>query len=270
MPERDSNSEMGWAAEWIEERREALRQSKNQTGAAAASEVGASIPQDAGPARAGDAAAPKNFQEMLDSWRDAWSAAAGAQQASAAQFAEAFAKVPGVGPLREHAETWRAVAAAQADYRKLEQEVSTVMLSVQRDALDLVQQQVRARNAAAQPVQDLRELHRMWVECGERVFAKVAHSEEYCKLQGELRNALTRLRAQQQKVIEHTLKQFDLPTRSELNTVHRQLRDQKAQLREQKEMLARFLDRMKPVKRTGTARKTSRAGSKSRSKRAAR
>lgn len=193
---------------------------------------------------------------MLKTWREAWSSAAGAQHAPAPQFADLLAQTPAIGPLREHTETWRAVAAAQADYQKLEREFRAVLMGVQSDALDLVQERLRERDAGAQSIKDARELHRLWVECGERVFAKVAHSDAYCKLQAELGNALTRLRAQQQKVIEHALKQFDLPTRSELNTVHRQLRDQKAQLREHKELLAKFVDRMKapPAARKSSAK----------------
>ena len=77
---------------------------------------------------------------------------------------------------------------------------------------------------ANKPIGEWRELYDLWVECGEQVFAQVAHSEAYGKLQAELGNAAMRLRAQQQTIFEYALRQFDLPTRSELNTVHRQVR----------------------------------------------
>lgn len=238
MPERGAKSTgTEWAADWVERQREALRQA-----AAAEADSGHKVEGDAATA---SGASPKSFEELLKTWRDAWSDAAGMQRAASTHFTELLAKAPAIGPLREHAETWRAVAAAQAECRKLEQELRVVMMGVQNDALDLVQKRLRERQAGAQPIKDFRELHKLWVDCGERVFAEVAHSDSYCKLQAELGNAMTRLRAQQQKVIEHALKQYDLPTRSELNTVHRQLRDQKAQLREHKELLTRFMDRMK-------------------------
>lgn len=238
MPEREATSTgTEWAAEWVERQREALRQ--------AAAPGAHSEHKTEGDASTASGASPQSFEELLKTWRDAWSDAAGMQRAASTHFTELLAKAPAIGPLREHAETWRAVAAAQADCQKLEQELRVVMMGVQNDALDLLQKRVRERNEGAQPIKDFRELHRLWVDCGEQVFAKVAHSDAYCKLQADLGNAMTRLRAQHQKVIEHALKQFDLPTRSELNTVHRQLRDQKAQLREHKELLTRFVDRMK-------------------------
>ena len=237
---------------WIEQQRELLRKS-----AAAAHEGAGGNGTERGPAPAEPAAATgagepapasqsESFEEMLKTWRGAWASAAGAQQASSAQFAELMGRVPAIGPLREHTETWRSVIAAQADCQRLERELHEVLLRVQNDALNLVQERLRERNGKQEPIKQLRDLYSLWVECGEQVYAKVAHSDAYSKLQAELGNATMRLRAQQQKVIEHWLKQFDLPTRAELNTVHRQLRDQKAQLREHKELLAGFVEKMKP------------------------
>lgn len=255
MPEHDSKSTGSqrpqqepeqsaeqWPEQWLEQQREALRQAAAARHNVSESQAGSEPAADSSTA---SAEPPRSFEEMLKAWREAWSNAAGAQRVSATQFADLLAQMPAVGPLREQTVAWRAVAAAQADYQKLEQELRSVLLGVQSDALDQVQERLRERSAGAQPIKDFRELHKLWVECGERVFAKVAHSDAYCKRQAELGNALTRLRAQQQKLIEHALKQFDLPTRSELNTVHRQLRDQKAQLRQHKELLAQFVDRMK-------------------------
>ncbi len=47
----------------------------------------------------------------------------------------------------------------------------------------------RSRSWATPGIEDYRELYNLWVECGEKVFAQVAHSESYCKLQAQLGNA---------------------------------------------------------------------------------
>jgi hypothetical protein len=72
-----------------------------------------------------------------------------------------------------------------------------------------------------------RELMAAQAECQalEQEFAQVAHSESYAKLQAQVGNAAIKLRARQQAVIERGLKYFDLPTRAELNTVHKQMRE---------------------------------------------
>jgi class III poly(R)-hydroxyalkanoic acid synthase PhaE subunit len=227
-----------WTAAWIEQQRETLRKSVDDDNQGV--EGDRKDQAEPGPANP--------FDALLKSWRGAWSGAAAAKPAPMGQFAELLVRMPAIGPWREHAETWRAVMEAQAEVQKLERELRDVLFRVQSDALDLVQERVRERSSGGAAVQELRDLHKLWVECGEAIFAKVAHSEAYCKLQAEFSNATLRLRAGQQKIIEQWLKQFDLPTRAELNTVHRQLREQKDKLREHKELLAGFVERMKGPK----------------------
>jgi class III poly(R)-hydroxyalkanoic acid synthase PhaE subunit len=100
---------------------------------------------------------------------------------------------------------------------------------VQSDALSLLETMLRERKSD-HGINNYRELYDLWVECGEQVFAQVAHSESYAKLQAQLGNAAIKLRARQQAMIERGLKYFDLPTRAELNTVHKQMREQRERI----------------------------------------
>ena len=173
--------------------------------------------------------APLKFgEEMLSVWQGAWAGAASAGEGATRQFADLISRLPALGLAREQTEAWRELLAAQAEYQQLEQELRAVWAKVQTDALSMLEVAIRARreqNGIAPGIEDYRELYNLWVECGEKVFAQVAHSESYCKLQAQLGNAAIRLKARQQAVLERALKHFDLPTRSELNTVHKQMRD---------------------------------------------
>ena len=177
-------------------------------------------------------------EELLNLWRGAWSTLSDAQAGAGPQLSDLLARLPPIGIAREHSETWRELLAAQAESQRLEQELRAVLARVQADALELVTERLREREQQQRPITQYRELYDLWVECGEQVYAKVAHSAAYGKLQAEFGNAAMRVRSHQQKVLEQGLKQFDLPTRSELNTVHRQLREQREQLRELREQLA--------------------------------
>lgn len=175
------------------------------------------------------AAAPfKIGEELLNLWRDAWTTLSDAQAGAGPQVSDLLARLPPIGITREHTEAWRELLAAQAECQRLEQELRSVLARVQADALDLVTLRLRERE---QPITQYRELYDLWVECGEQVYAKVAHSPAYGKLQAELGNAAIRARSHLQKVLEQGLRQFDLPTRSELNSVHRQLREMREELR---------------------------------------
>lgn len=47
----------------------------------------------------------------------------------------------------------------------------------------------------AKPITSLRELHALWVECGEAAYSRAAHREEFAAAQAELLSALVELRA---------------------------------------------------------------------------
>ncbi|HWK50130.1 MAG TPA: poly(R)-hydroxyalkanoic acid synthase subunit PhaE [Steroidobacter sp.] len=248
------NDGSDWIQTWIEQQREQLRRA-GMPGAGAASAAGAAGVSDqyrdlgmrwleAGQAymqgwqqfaqrSAGGTAAgetPLKFgEEMLNAWQGSWAGAASAGEGATRQFADLISRLPAVGLAREQTEAWRELLAAQSEYQHLEQELRTVWARVQTDALAMLEAAIRERRQsqgdAALGIGDYRELYNLWVECGEKVFAQLAHSESYCKLQAQLGNAAIRLKVRQQAVLERALKQFDLPTRSELNTVHKQMRE---------------------------------------------
>jgi polyhydroxyalkanoate synthesis regulator phasin len=253
-----SNDGSDWIQAWIEQQREQLRRAGMPGADATSASAGAKAQgvsdqyrdlgmrwleagqaylqgwqqfaqRSAGGSAAGET--PMKFgEEMLNAWQGTWAGAASAGEGATRQFADLISRLPALGLAREQTEAWRELLAAQAEYQHLEQELRTVWAKVQTDALGLVEVAIRERRAkhsagAAPGIEDYRELYNLWVECGEKVFAQLAHSESYCKLQAQLGNAAIRLKVRQQAVLERALKHFDLPTRSELNTVHKQMRE---------------------------------------------
>lgn len=200
--------EAQWAA-WIEQQREALKQPAADDAVAGTFRMG---------------------ERMLHAWHSAWTVSNALRVGAGKGVADLLAKLPPIGPAREQAAAWRELAAIQAECQRLEQELQTVLMGVQRDALDLLEQRVRERLAAQQPIANYRELYDLWVDCGEQIYAKLAYSDDYAQLQAQFGNASIQLKARQQQAIEQALKQFDLPTRSELNSVHLQLRQMKQRL----------------------------------------
>lgn len=234
-----------WVTSWIEQQRELLRRQ------AAAGESAAHSQQELGqrwfelsqglfaglmPGAPNASGAHDATADMFSAWRTFLTGAAAEGQGAQQRMAELFERLPPLGPARERTEAWRALLAAQAECRRLMQEVAAMLLRVQFDTLNLLEQRTRERADRGQAIADFRALHDLWVECGEQVYAQIAHSAAYSRLQAEYGNALTRLRARQQAILEYHLKQLDLPTRAELNTVHRQvreLRERVAQLEQQ-------------------------------------
>ena len=235
----------GWAQQWIEQQRALLEQVVPAAAGAGFEQVnelrqqwtelgksyldGLMLLAQSATSATADApgAAPTSpaqpATDVFEAWKAAWANSL-AQACGPGGWSALLTSTPPLGLFREQIEAWRAVAAARGDVERLEQELAAVLRRVQSDALALLADQVKARAATDDPVQGFRQLYDLWVECSEQVFSTVAHSSAYCHLQGELGNASMRLRARVQKVIEQGLRQFDLPTRSELNSVHQQLR----------------------------------------------
>jgi class III poly(R)-hydroxyalkanoic acid synthase PhaE subunit len=200
-----------WIHAWVEQQREQLRRA-GTPGAQSADKAGMSM--DWG----------MRWLEAGQSYLQAWMGAGAAGEGATRQFADLLARMPPLGLAREQTESWREMLAAQAECSALEQELRAVWVQVQSDALSQVETMLRERTPE-QRINNYRELYDVWVDCAEKVFAQVAHSESYAKLQAQVGNAAIKLRARQQAVIERGLKYFDLPTRAELNTVHKQMRE---------------------------------------------
>ncbi|HEU4600897.1 MAG TPA: poly(R)-hydroxyalkanoic acid synthase subunit PhaE [Steroidobacteraceae bacterium] len=132
-----------------------------------------------------------------------------------------LSKLPPLGIAASQFEPWMRLQTADAEFRKVEEQFRNAIVNVHLQALDELERRLKAREGA--PLTE-RELYDLWVECGETVFTKVAHSSEFAQLQGAVSNAAVRRLREQQKVIEQVARMFDMPTRAELNSVHQQLR----------------------------------------------
>jgi class III poly(R)-hydroxyalkanoic acid synthase PhaE subunit len=238
MNDRDTH-DGDWVAAWIVRQREILGARSSEQQSEGANDLGRRWTQagqsfidglrqfaTAAPSHAGEQLDPFNVGESL---LGAWTSATAFQSGMAEQLAELFGRLPPIGLAREHTEAWRELAAAHAECKRIEHELRAVIAQVQLDALDLLEKRINERDAAS-PIDSFRTLYDLWVECGEHTFSELAHSAAYAKLQAELGNATMRLRSRLQTVLEHGLKQFDLPTRSELNSLHRQVRELRLEL----------------------------------------
>jgi class III poly(R)-hydroxyalkanoic acid synthase PhaE subunit len=230
-----------WIRTWIEQQREQLHRTSADAPGEGAREfaqdlagrwMAASVAYVRGltefaQSQPGDAtsSAARLSEEMLNAWQGGWAGASSAGREATQRFLEALGRLPALGIAREHVEAWRELAAAQRECQELEQALRLELTRMQNDVLTLLEQRIRERGEAGKPIAEWRDLYALWVECGEQTYAQLAHGEAYGKLQAQLGNAAVRLRARQQKILEHALRQFDLPTRSELNTMHRQLRE---------------------------------------------
>jgi class III poly(R)-hydroxyalkanoic acid synthase PhaE subunit len=259
-----------WLSEWLEQQRAILKHSAADPGDESSAEALREAAQrffrsgtngspstsenSADPASAKASFAPFAVgEELLQIWRKNWNASDAIGRAAATSFSELIKQVPTLGIAREEAESWRNLAAAQAECHVLEERLRGMLLDLHKESLDLLE---RRLSKGERRVQSFRDFYNLWVECAEELYAALAHSEAFAKLQADLGNASLRLRARQQKIVEQTLKQWDLPTRSELNSVHLKLQE-----------LKRSIDALGPARRKPAKRKAASTGARAKSKR---
>lgn len=149
--------------------------------------------------------------------------AAGGSEVPGAFASLAGASVPPLGWLREHLELWQELIKAHGAYAEALAEFDRVLKRIQIDALQHLQRQLQTERRIDNP----RQLYDLWIECGEEVFARAAPNE-FAAAQARLANAQVALRSRQQKIVETFCRQLDLPTRSEVNTLNRQIRELRA------------------------------------------
>ena len=85
--------------------------------------------------------------------------------------------------------------AAWIRYQQATERYARQATAIALDASDRLRVALAATGPEAQPITSLRELHALWVECGEAAYSQAAHREEFAAAQAELLSALVELRA---------------------------------------------------------------------------
>ena len=85
--------------------------------------------------------------------------------------------------------------AAFERYRRAAARTTELAASIAHDASRRLAEALVASDPGASPITSLRELHALWIDCGEAAYAEAARREEFASAQAELLMALVELRA---------------------------------------------------------------------------
>jgi class III poly(R)-hydroxyalkanoic acid synthase PhaE subunit len=140
--------------------------------------------------------------------------------------------MPAFGPLHAQQEAIERLMSATLRWQRAAARVSELLSAVAADAVARLAAALSGPDASGPPVTSLRQLHDLWVECGERAYATAAHSEEFAAAQTELLAAMVEMRLEQRRQIEEWARAFNLPTRAEVDAIHRRLHELARLLRE--------------------------------------
>ncbi|MBF0584221.1 MAG: class III poly(R)-hydroxyalkanoic acid synthase subunit PhaE [Magnetococcales bacterium] len=145
--------------------------------------------------------------------------------------------MPGLGPNREKQERMQAGMRDLMVYQKAAQKFQALSNQVNVKALDLLHKRLLERAATDAPIESMRDLYVLWVDCSEEVNAEFVRSQTFQQANSEMVNAMVRVQNHVQTAMDEMLGTFHLPTRRELNSAHRQVHDLKRRVRKLEEEL---------------------------------
>lgn len=167
----------------------------------------------------------QGFQTLFQSCaaQTAAQAQSGQSNASSNPFVQLMQSMP-IGFSRERQLEWQAYLKAYGNYQQCATQLIQHFANVFTQSLKDVQAEVERRTQSEQPIQSMRELYDLWIECGEQCFAVVAKDEAFVKAQAAHTNTLSILKLTEHALFERWLQERDLPTRSEVNSLHQTIR----------------------------------------------
>lgn len=105
------------------------------------------------------------------------------------------------------------------------------LLDVGLLGLDYLYESLVEAGETGHPIRELRAVYDLWVDAAEQAYAEVAGTPEFAALQAEVINASAAMRIHLNKSLEATARASNLPTRTELDSAHRAIRELRSELR---------------------------------------
>jgi class III poly(R)-hydroxyalkanoic acid synthase PhaE subunit len=145
---------------------------------------------------------------------------------------QALMHLPAFGYARESQERQQRFALALDEYRAQFDHYNRLMADASRRALEKVEAKLAAHSEPGRQLKSFRALYDLWIDAAEEGYAEVALSSEFRHAYGALVNAQMAVRRHVQQEVERSAAALGMPTRTEIDAVHRKLAEMKRRLAE--------------------------------------
>ncbi len=134
---------------------------------------------------------------------------------------EMFPGAPALGLSREYQETARRLVELGQQFQQRYAEFARQNATVMQDAFQVMKKRV---DAAPLPPKSPDELYDAWIDCAEGAYHQAAHSDSFARLLADLCNISSAMKVERGKLTEQLARHLDLPSRAEVDSLHRQVR----------------------------------------------
>ena len=129
-------------------------------------------------------------------------------------------------PALGHSREYQAIAQRMLDLSAQFHLRSAEFLQQGADIAQRAMEAIKKKSAAdASLLSSAPALYDAWIDCAEEAYGQTAHGEPFAKLLAQLCNILSSFKIERGKLLEALARQLDLPSRAEVDTLHRQVRD---------------------------------------------
>ena len=144
---------------------------------------------------------------------------------------------PSLGYTREYQEKLQQWMLLSRDYTKAAQEYAALLHSTNGKAVDLLGRRIIELVQKGEGPETLRGMYDLWVDCGEEAYGELTADDAFLKSQGDLTNALMRLKKHEGELIQSVLSSMNIPGRREFDTALRRLQETRRELRDLRDMV---------------------------------
>jgi class III poly(R)-hydroxyalkanoic acid synthase PhaE subunit len=130
---------------------------------------------------------------------------------------------PGLGYSREFNNKLLKSFDAWINFSKASFDYQVVLLDIWLKASEQLMRELASSEEKGETIQNWQQLLQVWSSVFDRVFVERFRSEDAVESQGKFLNSGMTYRLYQQQLMEVFLKMYDLPTRSEVDEIHRSI-----------------------------------------------
>ncbi|MGY1424967.1 class III poly(R)-hydroxyalkanoic acid synthase subunit PhaE [Lysobacter sp. A289] len=145
---------------------------------------------------------------------------------------------PAVGFTREHQQRWQQLAQAQQDHQQQGRAYQALMAQALQDAFKRFEEKLTECSEPGKKLESARALFDLWIDAAEETYSEIALSPRFREAYGAMVNSQMRLRTAVQREIEQVGEAMGVPTRSEVDAVHRKIVQLERELRRLRDQLA--------------------------------
>jgi class III poly(R)-hydroxyalkanoic acid synthase PhaE subunit len=144
---------------------------------------------------------------------------------------------PSLGYTREFNNKLFKSFDAWINFYKANFEYQVVLVDVWLKAFEELTRELASFTEKGETLQNWQQFLQVWSSVFDRVFAQTFRSADALEIQGKFLNSAMTSRLYQQQLVEVFLKMYDLPTRSEVDEIHRSIYEMRKEIKSLKKAL---------------------------------